>query len=83
LTKVEKPEDKQFEERSSVKDDVLEKVLEEAKEGNLELIEENDKNLEVKIFGNIVKGSIEVKHEGESITHNSQDLVDLLYSTIN
>ena len=83
MTKVEKPEDKQFEERSSVKDDVLEKVLEEAKEGNLELIEENDKNLKVKIFGNIVKGQIEVKHEGESITHNSQDLVDLLYSTIN
>ncbi len=83
MTKVEKPEDKQFEERSSVKDDVLEKVLEEAKEGNLELIEENDKNLEVKIFGNIMEGSIEVKHEGESITHNSQDLVDLLYRTIN
>ena len=51
------------------------------KEGNLELIEENGESLEAKIFGNIVEDSTEVKHEGESITHDSQDLVDFLKIT--
>uniref|UniRef100_A0A2N9HQ31 Retrotransposon gag domain-containing protein n=1 Tax=Fagus sylvatica TaxID=28930 RepID=A0A2N9HQ31_FAGSY len=78
LTKVEELEGKEFEERSSIKDGILEEVFEEAKEGNLELIEENGENLEAKIIGNIVEDSTEVKHEGESITHYSQDLVDLL-----
>uniref|UniRef100_A0A2N9GCV3 Uncharacterized protein n=1 Tax=Fagus sylvatica TaxID=28930 RepID=A0A2N9GCV3_FAGSY len=78
LTKVEELEGKEFEERSSIKDGTLEEVFEEAKEGNLELIEENGENLEAKIIGNIVEDSTEVKHEGESITHYSQDLVDLL-----
>jgi hypothetical protein len=45
LTKVEELEDKEFEERSSIKDDILEGVFEEAKEENLELIEENGENL--------------------------------------
>jgi hypothetical protein len=74
LTRVEEFEDKEFEEISFIKDDILEGVFEEAKEGNLELIEENGENLEAKIIGNIVKDSTEVKYEGESITHNSQDL---------
>ncbi len=78
LTKVDEPEDKQFEEISSIKDDILEEV---AKEGNLELIEENGESLEAKIIGNIVEDSTEVKHEGESITHDSQDLVDFLKIT--
>ena len=81
LTKVEELEDKEFEERLSIKDDILEEVFEEAKEGHLELIEENGENLEAKIIGNIVKESIEVKHKGEYITHNSQDLVDWLKIT--
>ena len=42
------------------------------------MIEENGKNLEAKIIRNIVEDSTEVKHEGESITHYSQDLIDLL-----
>jgi hypothetical protein len=75
LTKVDKPDDKQFEEILSMKDDILEEV---AKEGNLELIEENAESLEAKIIGNIVEDSTEVKHEGESITHDSRDLVDFL-----
>ena len=45
LTKVEELEDKEFEDRSSIKDDILEGVFEEAKEENLELIEENGENL--------------------------------------
>jgi hypothetical protein len=64
LTKVEELEDKEFEKISSIKDDILEGVLEEAKEGNLEWIGENDKNLEAKIFGNIVEDSTERKHDG-------------------
>ena len=48
--------------------------LKRLKKGNLELIEENGENLEAKVIGNIVKDSTEVKYEGESITHNSQDL---------
>ncbi len=51
LTKVEELEDKEFEERSSIKDDILEGVFEEAKEENLELIEENGENLKSKILG--------------------------------
>ena len=78
LTQFEELEDKEFEERSSIKDGILEEVFEEAKEGNLELIEENGQNLAAKIIGNIVEDSTEVKHKGESITHYSQDLVDLL-----
>ncbi len=31
MTKVEKPEDKKFEERSSIKDNILEEVFEEAR----------------------------------------------------
>ena len=61
-----------------VKDDILEEV---AKEGNLELIEEKGEGLEAKIIGNIVEDSTEVKHEGESITHDSQDLFDFLKIT--
>ena len=45
------------------------------------MIEENDENLEAKIIGNIVEDSTKVKHEGESITHNSQYLVDLVKIT--
>ena len=45
LTKVEELEDKEFEVRYSIKDDILEEVFEEAKGGNLELIEENGENL--------------------------------------
>ena len=56
-------------------------VFEEVKEGNLESIEENGENLEAKIIRNIVEDSTEVKHEGESITHNSQYLVDLVKIT--
>jgi hypothetical protein len=41
----------EFEERSSIKDDILEGVFEEAKEENLELIEENGENLKSKILG--------------------------------
>jgi hypothetical protein len=81
LKKVEELEDKEFEERYSIKDDILEEVFEEAKGGNLELIEENGENLEAKIIGDIMEDSIEVKHEGVSITHYSQDLVDLLKTT--
>lgn len=33
-------EDQQFEERSSIKDDILEEVFEEAQEEDMELIEE-------------------------------------------
>ena len=45
------------------------------------MIEENDKNLAAKIIGNIVEDSTKIKHEGESITHNSQNLVYLLKIT--
>ena len=38
-----------FEERSSIKDDMLEEVFEEAKEGNLELIREKGEILETKV----------------------------------
>ena len=81
LKKVEELEDKEFEERLSIKDDILEEVLEEAKDGNLELIEGNGENLKAKIIGDIIEDSTEVKHEGVSITHYSQDLIDLLKIT--
>ena len=45
------------------------------------MIEENGKNLEAKIIRNIMEDSTEVKHECESITHNSQNLVDFLKIT--
>ena len=64
MTKVEELEDKEFEKISSIKDDILEGVLEEVKEGNLELMGENDKNFEAKIIGNIVEDSTEGKHDG-------------------
>ena len=51
LTKIEGSKDQKFEEWSSIKNDILEEVLEEAKEGNLKLIEENDENLEAKMIG--------------------------------
>ena len=55
----------------------MKKVLEDVKEGNLELIEETIENLEAEYCGRFP----EVKYEGESITHNSQDLIDLLKIT--
>ena len=36
----------------------MKKVLEDVKEGNLELIEETIENLEAKIIGNIVEDSL-------------------------
>jgi hypothetical protein len=51
LTKIEGSKDQNFEESSSIKNDILEEFLEEAKEGNLKLIEENDENLEAKMIG--------------------------------
>jgi hypothetical protein len=65
---IEELEDKEFDERSSIKDDIEAKT----KEVNLELIEENAENIEVKIIENIMEDSTIVKHEGESITHNSK-----------
>ena len=61
-----------------IEDTTCQKFDEEIKETKVELIVDNDRNEEMVIIENIVKNSIEVKYEDESITHNPQVSVDLL-----
>ena len=55
--------------------------MKRSKKKKVELIVDNDINQEMEIIENIVKDSIEVKYEDESITHNPQVPVDLLKMT--
>ena len=64
-----------------IKDTTCQKFDEEVKETKVEFMEDNDRNEEMVIIENIVEGSIEVKYEDESTTHNPQVSVDLLKMT--
>ena len=55
--------------------------MKRSKKKKVELIVDNDINQEMEIIENIVKDSIEVKYEDESITHNPYVPVDLLKMT--
>ena len=64
-----------------IKDTTCQKFDEEVKEMKDEFMKDNDRNEEMVIIENIVEGSIEVKYEDESTTHNPQVSVDLLKMT--
>ena len=78
---VEKYQDLQQVVELKLEDTTCQKFDEEVKEKKVELIVDNDKNQEMVIIENIVKDSIEVKYENESITHNPHVSVNLLKMT--
>ena len=75
---VKKDQDLQQVIELKIEDTTCQKFDEEIKETKVELIVDNDRNEEMVIIENIVKNSIEVKYEDESITHNALVSVDLL-----
>ena len=78
---VEKYQDLQQVVELKLEDTTCQKFDEEVKEKKVELIMDNEKNQEMVIIENIVKDSIEVKYENESITHNPHVSVNLLKMT--
>ena len=79
---VKKDQDLQQVIELKIEDTTCQKFDEEVKETKVEFMKDNDRNEEMVIIENIVEGSIEVKYEDESTTHNPQVSVDLLKMTI-